>query len=160
MLSEIAEPFPAVQTRPLFTMRLAVDGLRLVGGPAGAVRRIGDISGGQFKGERLKGFVLAGGSDWQVLRGDDVVALDGRIVLQCDDGAVVAMTYCGLRHGPADVMARLGKGEEVDPTSYYFRIVPSFSTSDRRYDWLNRVVAIGIGRRHPDGPVYFVHEVV
>jgi len=51
-------------------------------------------------------------------------------------------------------------GEVVDPTSYYFRINPLFETANANYDWLNRVVAIGIGHRRPEVPIYSVVEVL
>jgi hypothetical protein len=70
------------------------------------------------------------------------------------------MTYRGLRHGPPDVVARIEKGEVVDPVSYYFRTNPLFETAAAKYDWLNRIVAIGIGHRRADGPVYSVFEVL
>ena len=83
-----------------------------------------------------------------------------RLVLQADDGALIAMTYVGLRHGPPEVMARLGRGEIVDPSEYYFRIVPRFTTSEPGYAWLSRIVAVGIGHRQPEGPTYFVHQTL
>lgn len=156
----MTDQLPPLRTRPLFSLRVAVDPPLTVGGPEGSGRRIGNIPDGTFEGERLRGTVLAGGTDWQILRGDGVVQLDARIVLETDDGAHIAMTYVGLRHGPAEVMERLGRGEPVDPSSYYFRIVPSFATSDPRYEWLNRIVGIGTGHRLPDGPIYAVHEVL
>jgi hypothetical protein len=151
---------PPLQTQPLFSMRLAVDGLMTIGGPDNVERRIGNIPGGNFEGERLRGTVHPGGTDWQIVRGDGAVELDGRIVLQADDAALIAMTYAGLRHGPPEVMARLGRGEAVDPADYYFRIVPRFTTSEPRYSWLNRIIAIGIGHRLPEGPIYYVHEIL
>jgi catechol 2,3-dioxygenase-like lactoylglutathione lyase family enzyme len=50
--------------------------------------------------------------------------------------------------------------EPVDPTSYYFRMNPMFETSSTRYDWMNRVIAVGTGVRLPDGPVYSIFEVL
>jgi hypothetical protein len=50
--------------------------------------------------------------------------------------------------------------EVVDPTSYYFRINPLFETAAAQYDWINRVVGVGIGHRTADGPVYSVFEVL
>ena len=70
------------------------------------------------------------------------------------------MTYQGLRHGPSDVMDRMERGEAVDPTSYYFRINPLLETSAPKYDWINRIVAIGIGYRRADGLIYSVFEVL
>jgi hypothetical protein len=151
---------PALWTRPLFTARVTVAAPHVVGGPPGAGRRISDVSGGSFAGDRLRGTILPGGTDWIIERGDGAIQLDARIILRTDDDALIAMAYTGLRHGPADVMARLGRGEAVDPADYYFRIVPNFSTSDPRYEWLNRIVAIGVGHRTAQGPIYQVHEVM
>jgi Protein of unknown function (DUF3237) len=52
------------------------------------------------------------------------------------------------------------KGEVIDPTSYYFRINPLFETAAAKYDWINHVVGVGIGRRRADGPIYSVFEVM
>ena len=46
-----------------------------------------------------------------MLRPDGVLQLDVRLTLQTDDGQLIYMTYRGHRHGPADVMDRLGRGE-------------------------------------------------
>ena len=158
--ADLPEVLQSVRTRPLFVMRLKVLPLQLVGATPGGVRRIGVVPGGSFAGERLSGTVLEGGSDWQTARGDGVLTLDVRLVLKTDDEALVTMTYRGLRHGPSDVLARIDKGEAVDPAGYYFRTNPLFETAAPKYDWLNRIVAIGLGHRLPGGPVYSVFEVL
>jgi len=89
-----------------------------------------------------------------------VLVLDVRLTLRTDDEAMIYMTYRGLRHGPAEVMQRLNAGEPVDPSSYYFRMTPIFETASQRYAWLNGIVAVGVGRREPTGPVYQIHEVL
>ena len=89
----------SVKARPLFAMRLSVRPLQVVGETPVGVRRIGVVFGGVFEGERLSGEVLDGGSDWQILRPDSVLTLDVRLVLKTTDGAVIGMTYRGLRHG-------------------------------------------------------------
>jgi hypothetical protein len=149
-----------LHSRPLFAMQLAVDGFMEVGWPEGPSRRIANVPGGDFEGERLRGTVVPGGADWQSLLGDGAVMLDARIVLHTDDGAFIAMTYTGIRHGPAEVMERLGRGEDVDAASYYFRVAAVFATSDSRYQWLNHVVAVGTGERLPHGPRYEIHEIL
>lgn len=149
-----------LRARPLFVMRVGVDHIHAIGGPAGIDRRVGEMSAGQFAGERLSGDVLSGGADWQVLRADGAVLLDARVVLRTGDGAEIAMDYTGIRVGPADVIARLARGESVDPADYYFRILPRFATSDSRYEWLNRILAVGIGHRLPEGPVYSIFEIM
>jgi hypothetical protein len=132
----------------------------LVGETPAANRRIGVVSGGRFEGERLSGRVLDGGSDWQALRADGDVALDVRLQLQAEGGALITMAYKGLRHGPREVIERLERGEAVDPASYYFRISPLFETASAEHGWLNRLLAIGLGHRFPGGPVYNLFEVL
>ena len=149
-----------VRTRPLFTLRLDVSAIQVVGETPNTGRRVGVISGGAFEGERLSGAVLDGGSDWQSVRPDGATVLDVRLALKTTDGALIAMTYKGLRHGPREVIERLGRGEAVDPESYYFRINPMFETASRDLGWLNRVLAIGIGHRFKGGPVYNVFELL
>jgi Protein of unknown function (DUF3237) len=149
-----------VRTQPLFVMRLDVRKLQIVGATPGAYRRVGVVPSGAFEGERLSGEVLDGGSDWQNVRSDGSTTLDVRLVLKTTDDALIGMTYRGIRHGPADVIARLEKGEAVDPGSYYFRIAPLFETEAPGYAWLNNVVAIGAGHRLAQGPVYSVFEVL
>lgn len=149
-----------VQTQPLFVMRLDVRKLQLVGATPGAWRRVGVVPSGVFEGERLSGEVLEGGSDWQSVRNDGGTTLDVRLVLKATDDALIAMTYRGIRQGPAEVIARLERGEVVDPASYYFRIAPVFETAAPQYAWLNNIVAIGTGHRLADGPVYSIFEVL
>jgi hypothetical protein len=141
-------------------MRLDVRKLLIVGATPGGYRRIGVVPGGAFEGERLSGDVLDGGSDWQSVRSDGSTALDVRLVLRTRNEALITMTYKGVRHGPADVLDRIEKGEVVDPSSYYFRINPLFETAAPEYSWINRIVAIGVGHRQADGPIYSIFEVL
>ena len=159
-LNDLPESMKNVRTKPMFAMRLDVRPLLIVGATPGAYRRVGVVTGGSFEGERLSGAVLDGSSDWQTVRNDGSTTLNVRLVLKTEDGALIGMTYQGLRHGPADIIARIEKGEVVDPASYYFRINPLFETEAAKYDWINRVIAVGIGHRFADGPVYSVFEVL
>ncbi len=163
MLARLQERLHEVQrtvrTRPLFTMRLDTK-LLVVGATPTTKRRIGVVPGSNFEGERLSGKVLDGGSDWQSMRSDGSTLLDVRLNLETDDRALICMTYKGVRHGPGEVIVRLEKGEVVDPTSYYFRINPMFETASNKYGWLNGVVAVGIGHRFSDGPIYNIFELL
>jgi Protein of unknown function (DUF3237) len=149
----------SVRTRPLFTMRLETK-LLAVGATPTTTRRIGIVPGGTFEGERLSGRVLDGGSDWQSIRADGSTLLDVRLNLETQDGALICMTYKGVRHGPREVIQRLEAGEVVDPASYYFRIAPMFETASEAYGWLNVIVAVGIGHRLADGPIYNLFELL
>jgi hypothetical protein len=150
-----------IQTRPLFEIQLQVPSILDIGATPLGRRRIATVTGGEFHGERLRGTVVgAPAGDWLLQRSDGVTVLDVRLLLRTDDGEHIYMSYRGLRHGPADVMARLAAGEAVDPASYYFRIAPVFETAATKYDWLNKIVAVGTGRREPTGPSYVVEEVL
>ena len=160
LVEELPETLRSVRTAPLFVMRLVVPRVISIGATPGAFRRLGVVSGGTFEGDRLSGEVLDGGNDWLDLRDDRSTTLDVRLALKTNDGALISMTYRGVRHGPADVLARIDKGEAVDPQSYYFRVSPMFETASETYGWLNRIVAIGVGHRLPQGPIYSVFEVL
>jgi hypothetical protein len=158
LFDDLPEVMREVRTRPLFVMRLNVRKLQIVGATPGAFRRVGVVPGGIFEGERLSGEVLDGGADWQNVRSDGSTTLDVRLVLKTSDEALIGVTYTGVRQGPPEAIARLEKGEIIDPASYYFRISPFFETQAPQYAWLNNIVAIGIGHRFPDGPVYSIFE--
>lgn len=122
----------------------------LVGsGPAGS-RRIATINGDEFTGPRLRGNVLAGGGDWTIQRSDHCAQIDARYTLETDDGALVYVQERGLRHGPEHTMARLAKGEPVNPRDYYYRTTAQLETGSPRYAWLNRSVVVGSAMRLGD----------
>jgi hypothetical protein len=144
----------------LFTLTGRVSDPVDIGVTTSGHRRIVPIDGGEFDGPKLQGTVLAGGADWMVVDSDGVAHVDVRLTLQTNDGDRIYMTYRGLRHGPPAVMARLQRGELVEPSEYYFRITASFETGSKKYAWLNRILAIGVGHRLPAGPVYYIHEIL
>jgi hypothetical protein len=94
------------------------------------------------------------------VRSDGAVTLDVRLVLKTDDEAMIGMMYRGIRHGSPDILARIDRGEIVDPASYYFRVTSFFETAAPKYDWLNRLIAIGIGHRMAEGPIYNFFELL
>ena len=150
-----------MNTRLLMTLRVSVATTQDVGTVPHGTRRTAPLTGGSFEGPRLRGTVLPGGSaDWLLARSDGVLELDLRATLRTDDGALISMRSFGLRHGPAEVIAALGRGEVVDPASYYFRTTPRFETGHPAYAFLNRLVAVAIGDRRPDGPIYTIHELL
>jgi Protein of unknown function (DUF3237) len=150
-----------MNTRLLMSLRVTVAPPRNIGAVPHGTRRTASLSGGAFEGPRLRGTVLTGGSaDWQLLRADGVLEMDLRVTLQTDDGALISMRSFGLRHGPPDVIAAIGRGETVDPAAYYFRTTPRFETAHPAYAFLNRIVAVATGDRQPEGPIYTIHEVL
>jgi len=153
---ELAE----LRYRPLFIFQIAVKAPSIVGATPGHDRRIGEITGGRFEGERLRGTILSGGSDWQSLRQDGATTLNVRLVMQTDDDQLIAVRYRGVRHGPKEVLARIGRGENVNPSEYYMRATLYFETSSEKYDWLNRVVTVAYGHRVAGGAIYQVFEIL
>jgi len=112
-------------------------------------RRIIPIIGGTFEGPGLKGTILPGGADWQILRSDGVAHIDARYTLQTDAGQLIYIRNSGVRHAPPDVMRRLVAGEAVNPQLVYFRTAPTFETSAPELKELTRALHIGSGERHP-----------
>jgi hypothetical protein len=123
-------------------------------------RRIIPILSGQVDGPGIRGQILGGGSDWQVLRTDGVTVADATYAIRTDDGAVIQIRNRGLRHGPADVMQRLADGEAVDPAAYYFRTVPEFIAPIGPYDWLNRSIFVCTGARYPASIRLWVWRII
>jgi hypothetical protein len=142
------------------TLQVTVAAPQKIGTVPHGTRVTAPISDGRFEGPLLRGRVLPGGGDWTLLRGDGVLELDLRLTLQTDDGALIHMTSFGLRHGPPEVLAALGRGERVDPSAYYFRTVPRFETGDSRYAFLNRLLAVSSGDRRAEGPIYTIEEIL
>ena len=105
------------------------------------------IIGGSFEGERLRGKVLPGGGDWVIKRADGVLELDLRITLEIDDGALVHMTFEGIR-------------DDATPGAPYFRTLPRFETAAAKYSFLNRLLAVGTGEISADGPVHMIEEIL
>jgi hypothetical protein len=141
-----------MMTEPAFSllMRVQVDVGELL--PIGAVaqgeRRVVHLHGGTFEGsDGWHGVVLPGGADWQLMRSDGVLEVDARYVLEDTQGQRVQVVSQGLRHGPAEVMAALARGDAVDPGAYYFRTAMRFETAAPALAHLNRIVAVGIGAR-------------
>ncbi|MBY0338782.1 MAG: DUF3237 domain-containing protein [Acetobacteraceae bacterium] len=152
----------SLATRPLCTMRLRVGPPQEVGrGPDGHELRVVPVTGGTIEGERFSGEVLPGtAADWLRVEADGTAHIDVRLTARAASGSLVHVRYAGIRTGPAPVLARLARGEAVDPSEYYFRVTMRFETGAADLAWMNRVIAVGSGRRPPEGPVYEVFEIL
>ena len=156
-----ASPAGAPPPRLSMVMELRVK----VGAPVevGAVprgrRRVIPIEGGTFEGPNLKGTVLPGGADWQIVRPDGLSELDTRYMLRTDGGDLIYIQNAGMRHAPPDITQKLLAGQDVDPSLVYFRTVPTFETSAPGLQWLTRAIFIGTVERHPNDVVIRVWRV-
>ena len=122
-------------------------------------RRIIPILGGTFEGADVRGKVMPGGADWQIVRTDGLAELDTRYLLQTDTRKLIYIQNAGIRHAPPDVTKKLLAGEQVDPSQVYFRTVPTFETSAPELQWLTRAIFIGTGERYPTEVVVRVWKV-
>jgi hypothetical protein len=149
----MANPEPAKPDLPIpglefiFAARVTVDAPLDLGDVGKGGRRIVPITGGEFSGPRLRGVVLSGGADWQVLRSDGVAELEARYTLRTDDGVLIYVRNHALRHGPAEVMAALAAGQPVEPGAYYFRGAAFFETGAPPYAWIGKHIVICTGAR-------------
>ncbi|PUB18985.1 DUF3237 domain-containing protein [Yoonia sediminilitoris] len=124
-----------------------LDPIRALGQGRAGVRRIIPIVGGTMNGPKLQGKVLNVGADWQTIFTDGLTELDTRYALETHDGATIEIVNYGFRHGPPDVIAAIGRGEDVPADSYYMRTHARLETGDARYDWVNRTLFAGVGAR-------------
>src|SRR6266576_1590139 len=118
-------------------------------------RRIVPLTGGTFNGPELNGTVIPGVSaDWQLVLPDGTALADIRYTLQTNDGELLYVQSRGVRHGSADVLARLARGEDVDPSQYTFRTSTQIETAAPALDRLNKGVFISVGGRRPGAVIY------
>jgi hypothetical protein len=131
-----------------------------VGNVALGRRRIVPLTRGTFVGPELNGTLLPGASaDWQIVLPDGSALGDIRLTLQTDHGDLLYVRSQGIRHGSAEVLARLGRGEDVDASEYVFRTSTQIETAAPDFDWLNKGVFISVGGRQPGGVIYEIYLV-
>lgn len=131
-----------------------------VGNVAQGRRRIVPLTGGTFAGPELNGALIPGASaDWQIVLPDGTAIGDIRYTLQTDHGDFLYVRSHGVRHGSAEVLARLGRGEEVDASEYVFRTSTQIETAAHGFDWLNKGVFISVAGRQPGGVIYEIYLV-
>jgi hypothetical protein len=121
-----------------------------IGHIAGDLRRVIPIAGGEVSGPRIRGRVLPGGADFQVMRADGVSLLEARYVIEIEQGQLIYVENNGVRYGPPELIEKLRRGEPVDPALIYFRTTPRFETAAPGYEWLMRNLFVCSGARHPD----------
>ncbi len=149
------------QPRFEYMMTLTADVGELVSmgeGPLGE-RRVVSILGGVYEGPGLRGEVLPG-ADWQIARKDGVIDIDARYALKDQSGGTVRVLSQGYRHAAPEVLAALARGDDVDPSTYYFRAIMRFDTGAPQLEWLNRTIAIAIGERKARQVILTVYRLL
>lgn len=117
-------------------------------GPRGT-RRLVPITGGEARGNGWTARVLPGGTDFQLIVSETLSELDARYGLETDAGDLIYVQNHAVRSAPAEVMAKLLRGEPVDPAQVYFRCNPRFETSSPTLGWIAERMFVGVGVRHP-----------
>ncbi|HMS27533.1 MAG TPA: DUF3237 domain-containing protein [Burkholderiaceae bacterium] len=88
------------------------------------------ILGGTFEGEGLKGTVLPGGADRQLLRADGCKLLDAEYEMRTDDGVTLSIRNRVLI-------------DDNPPQPRYARSVVDITAPAGTYAWLSRKILIG-----------------
>jgi hypothetical protein len=96
-------------------------------------RRIVPITGGRFEGPDLRGRVMPGGADRQLVRRDGAVSLDATYELQTDDGVVISVRNRVLSRQP----------KEPANAPRYAVSTLDIVAPDGRYGWLNDWAYVG-----------------
>lgn len=123
---------PPLQTEFVLEARVNCDPLVVVGASKYGKRQLVPITGGDFDGPAIKGRVLPGGADWQLIRPDDVIEIVARYTIQTHDSVNISVLNRGIALYP--------------PTfdTVYVRTTPEFEApNDSAYAWLNRNVFVG-----------------
>ncbi|MDX2029096.1 MAG: DUF3237 domain-containing protein [Blastocatellia bacterium] len=154
---ELKPPTPHLQM--LCHVAVKIGAPQMIGPVLTGERRIIPILGGRFEGAGMRGEILPGGADWQIVAADGTALLEARYTLRTDDGALIYIRNVGVRHGPPDVLAAIARGEQVEPSRYYFRAAPTFESGDKKYAWLNRVLSVCSGVRTKEEVLLDFYEV-
>ncbi|MGH2871453.1 MAG: muconolactone Delta-isomerase family protein [Solirubrobacteraceae bacterium] len=131
-----------------------------LGDTAQGHRRIVPLSSGTVTGPEINGKLLPGASaDWQTVVPDGTTLGDIRYTLQTDAGDLLYVQSRAVRHGSAEVLARLARGEDVHPGEYIFRASTQIATAVAELDWLNKGVFISVAGRQAAGVIYETYLV-
>lgn len=151
---------PTPELKFFADLSVQVDKPQEVGTTVHGQRRVIPILGGEVHGNGWTARVLRGGADFQMIVNQSLAELDARYVLETDAGDFIFVQNRAVRTAPPEVMARLIRGEKVDPQLVYFRCTPQFETASKSLSWISEKLFIGTGARQPDRVVMRFFEVL
>lgn len=149
-----------ISPEPMFRIHCEVANILDLGPAPFGHRRVVNLLGGIVSGPKLNGRIVPGGADWQIMAADGALDIHARYTIESDAGALIQVDSRGVRNGPPEVMARLGRGEDVDSSLYYFRTVMRFETGHPSAAWLNRILGVAKGAREKNAVRLDVYEVL
>ena len=158
--AECMDTLPPPQLRFFANLRVTVSTPCEVGKVVHGLRRVIPITGGEVEGASWRGRVLQGGADFQLIAGETLVELDARYVLEAEGGQRIYVHNLAIRSAPAQITAKIARGEPVDPAQVYFRCMPRFETAWPEMAWLNERMFVGTAARFPDHVQMSVFEMV
>lgn len=150
---------PTPILKPFADLSVQVDKPQEAGRTVRGLRRLIPILGGEAVGDGWRARVLPGGADFQLVVSDTLAELDARYMLETDGGDLIYVTNRAVRSGSPELMAKLVRGEPVDPALIYFRCSPSFETASPSLRWITERMFVGSGARHPDRVVMRFFEL-
>ena len=116
-------------------------------------RRVVPILGGRVSGS-VEAEILPGGADWQLVRPDGTIDIDSRYSARTGSGDLLLLHARGIRTGSPEVLARLGRGEDVDPRDYVFRTTVSIETAAPQLAHLQRSLFLAVAQRQASTVLY------
>ena len=139
---------PKATLVPMGTITAQIGEMVEVGAGPKGTRLIVDVPELRLDSDRVKASLATkDAADWLTMSGEDgkLGALDVRFTLKTDDGAIIYVEY----------------GGRADFSTGLVISAPTFQTSDERYQWLNRIQAVGAGQANFETGVlvYHLYEV-
>jgi len=129
------------KTEFMWEAKVKIANMINVGESKRGTRRVIPITGGTFDGPKIKGEVLSGGEDWQLVRPDGDTELNARYLLKTDDGFVIQVINQALIH-----IGGQGNG------FYCKSVLDLEAPQNSPYDYLNHAIFIGTLKMPPLKP--------
>jgi len=114
-----------------------------IGPAAWGTRLVFPVVRGTVEGPKLKGTVRPFGADWAIIRADNCLELDVRLIVDTDDGALIHVEYRGLIDLTKEQVDQLLSGQAVEGMKIH--TAPRVETAHPDYVWMNRVQLVGCG---------------
>ena len=116
-------------------LRVKCDPGYAVGKTARGIRNVIPIVGGTFSGPKMKGEIIGGGADYQLIDAEHGrTEIEAIYSIKTDDGVNIHIRNCGL--------ITMGRDASGNP-NFYFRTTPKFEApQDSEYNWLNDAVFV------------------
>jgi uncharacterized protein DUF3237 len=141
-----------------FDVTVHVGGVVDYGQTRAGHRRVIDIVGGEVTGS-IEARILPGGADWQLVRADGSIDINGRYSAETTAGELIYIQVSGVRSGSPETLEALLRGEDIDPASYYFRTTLSLETSAARLAHLEHSIFVASCVREADTVSYRAYRV-